>query len=273
MTGPLQPQILGFGAHKAGTTWLHDNLVTNPGVWRPPLKEMHFFSHQMTGERWMFKGHRARLTERRERSLASGMPGKAAYLNRLLKAPMLSEDWYRKVYNRCPAGLQSVDITPAYALLDTASLRYMGSLLGDQFKAIYLIRDPAARVISAVKSHAAQTEYVGQTIDFWLDLITHSTNRKRSDYERTIRLLDAELGDRVLYLPFGQIKTDPVGLLRKVEVHCGLPDGQYHQAKKPKHVSPLVAIPEGLQEAAQILLKKQYDWLQKRFENTFLESI
>ena len=269
----MQPQIIGFGAHKAGTTWLHDNLVTNPGVWGPPLKEMHYFTHRMTGNRWMMRGHRERLRGRRDLALSNGMTGKAAYFGRLLKIPMLSEEWYRAVYNRCPVDRQSLDITPAYALLDEDTLRYMNCLLGDQFKAIYLIRDPASRIISAVKSYAAAAGRKGSTIEFWLEHVTQPAHRLRSDYQRTVNLLDEQLGDRVLYLPFGRLRTDPVNVLREVEAHCCLPEGDYQQPEKAKHVSPLVVLPEGLYDAVQILLRKQYNWLEQRFDRSFLVSV
>lgn len=221
----------------------------------------------------MMRGHRERLRQRRDHALANGMTGKATYLGRLLKIPMLSEEWYRAVYNRCPTDRQSLDITPAYALLDDETLHYMHHLLGDQFKAIYLMRDPASRVISAVKSYAAAASAKGETIGFWLEHVTQPAHRMRSDYQRTVNLLDEQLGDRVLYLPFGQLRSDPLKLLREVEAHCGLPEGAYQQPAKAKHVSPLVALPEGLYEAVRILLRKQYDWLDQRFDRSFLAAL
>ena len=39
------PDFLGIGAQKSGTTWLHHNLSQHPGVWMPPVKELHYFDH------------------------------------------------------------------------------------------------------------------------------------------------------------------------------------------------------------------------------------
>ena len=36
------------GARKAGTTWLHTNLVKMPQIYLPPVKEMHYLDHSRT---------------------------------------------------------------------------------------------------------------------------------------------------------------------------------------------------------------------------------
>ncbi|WP_134682267.1 sulfotransferase [Paracoccus ravus] len=264
----MQPQIVGFGAQKAGTTWLFSNLANNAGIWRPPLKEMHYFNHVQSGSSWMFKGHRLKLKAAREHAIAKGFNHRVSHIDRLTQLPMLSEKWYREAYRPCPPDKQSMDITPAYATLDDATMRYMVSLLGSEFKAIYLIRDPAARAISSVKGAITTGK-----IDEWLEMICARGTRLRSDYRSTVNRLDDILADRVLYLPFGLLKRDPVTLLRRVENHCGLPEGQYKEPERPKHASSLVAIPEGLHEAVRIVLAEQYKWLETRFDRETLNQI
>ncbi|MFG6082174.1 sulfotransferase [Paracoccus litorisediminis] len=267
------PQIIGFGAHKAGTTWLHDNLIENPGICAPPMKEMQFFNHRMTGQKWMIPGMKRKLQRLRDKFGAAGKHDRADHYTKLLKLEMLTEEWYRAAYSRCPGDQQSLDITPAYALLDAENLRYMNELLGPGFKAIYLIRDPADRIISAVRKHMCESGDKQFSVEHWLRQITEEPHRKRSDYEATIQLLDETLGDRVLYLPFKQVKADPVALLRRVEKHCGLPAGDYPNASRVSHMSPRAHIPQGVQEAAQILLRRQYAWLEQRFTPDFLSDI
>ena len=41
----MLPDFLGIGAQKAGSTWLHTNLKAHPGIWLPPVKEIHYFNH------------------------------------------------------------------------------------------------------------------------------------------------------------------------------------------------------------------------------------
>lgn len=47
------PAFLGLGAQKAGTTTLHRLLVGHPGVFLPPVKEVHYFTlHYQLGPGW-----------------------------------------------------------------------------------------------------------------------------------------------------------------------------------------------------------------------------
>lgn len=52
MSGRL-PDFLGLGVQKGGTTSLHRMLAQHPGVFLPPVKEVHYFSlHFAEGEAW-----------------------------------------------------------------------------------------------------------------------------------------------------------------------------------------------------------------------------
>lgn len=258
-----QPQIIGFGAQKSGTSWLFDNIVQNPGVWRPALKEMHYFNYIETGSNWMFKGHKEKLLAEKKRSEAKGWMHRAAYFDRLLRIQMLSEEWYREAYLSCPPDKQSLDITPAYALLSKDTLNYMGKVLGESFKAIYLIRDPADRAISSIKKD--MTPDVATDLDSCISKIRNKGVLSRSDYKSTIGRLDDFFGNRILYLPFMMVITNPLELLRRVEEHCGLPSGSYVQAKKPRHVSQKIEFPSGFYDEVKTILVDQYDWLERRF--------
>ncbi len=38
-----EPDFLCVGAHKAGSTWLYQQLDSHPDFWMPPIKELHYF--------------------------------------------------------------------------------------------------------------------------------------------------------------------------------------------------------------------------------------
>ncbi|MCC5022259.1 MAG: hypothetical protein J6386_05415 [Candidatus Synoicihabitans palmerolidicus] len=44
-TEPKQPDFLGIGSLKAGTTWLSEQLSAHPDIYLPPIKETHFFGY------------------------------------------------------------------------------------------------------------------------------------------------------------------------------------------------------------------------------------
>src|SRR5436189_2997752 len=37
------PDFVCIGAHKAGSTWLYQQLDSHPDFWMPPVKELHYF--------------------------------------------------------------------------------------------------------------------------------------------------------------------------------------------------------------------------------------
>jgi hypothetical protein len=42
----MYPDFIGIGAQKAGTTWLHRNIVDHPQIWIP-RKEVHYFDRKI----------------------------------------------------------------------------------------------------------------------------------------------------------------------------------------------------------------------------------
>lgn len=269
----MQPQIIGFGAQKAGTTWLFDNLSTNPGIWKPVLKEMHFFSHADTGATWMLDGHWKKIHSMHRIAKNRGQQDRVDHLKKLLNIKTLTEAWYLEAYRPCPIDKVSMDITPAYAMLSLDGLRYMNKILGSNFKVIYQIRDPAERVLSSLKGIISKDENGASLAETWIKGAQQKWVNIRSDYLNTITRLDDFFGDRVLYLPFREIKDDPLSLLRQVERHCGLPKGNYIDAGLPKHTSPRIDTPKAAASTIRDMLTDQYSFLEKRFSRSFLEKI
>lgn len=266
-----QPQIIGFGAQKAGTSWLAHNLGANSGIWAPPMKELHYFTHATMGHRWMVAGHRQ--TIRRLVREAKGHPQRTAYLAAVQGEKVLSEDWYRAVYAACPADRQSFDITPAYALLTDEGLHYMHALLGSSFRGIYQVRDPVDRAVSSIKHTAHERGVLPDDTDFWLGQLRSENIATRSAYCTTINRLDRWLDDRMLYLPFRLVRDDPCALMRQVEAHCGLPAANYPELAKPRHVSPAIAPCKAILDDIRFELRDQYAFLEARFGTEFLSRV
>lgn len=53
-------------------------------------------------------------------------------------------------------------------------------------------------------------------------IIANPRFHTRGDYARHVPLWDKAFGDRVLYIPFGWLKTDPERVMRTVESFLGL---------------------------------------------------
>jgi hypothetical protein len=104
----MNPDFLGIGVPKAGTTWLHRILTVHPQIFVPARKEVHFF------DRWYDRG----------------------------------EDWYRQVFAEAEGGgfRRVGEVTPhyVYGTHQLARVRAMPSLT----RFIVLLRDPVERAHS-----------------------------------------------------------------------------------------------------------------------------
>ncbi|MCB1410830.1 MAG: sulfotransferase [Rhodobacter sp.] len=185
--------LLGIGAQKAGTTWLHAYLRTHPDCTSGPMKELHYFDG-LDGDRKLGDRLRADALKR-----ARANPGSAIRVSRLERlqavcaAPDPGHHGYLSVVAtpRLTPGKVALDFTPEYALVPDAVFRQMAALPGA--KMIFLMREPVARFWSAVRMRAAKT--VARDEDFEtgaravLDTMLAQGNtgaHLRSDYVATL---------------------------------------------------------------------------------------
>src|SRR5437764_6598924 len=105
------PDFLCVGAHKAGTTWLYQQLDSHPDFWMPPVKELHYLDQLSKVQR------AAQPRCRDERDLR--------FLNRLksLSAePTIDLENYGRLFET-KASLLSGDISPNYSTLSNEVIR------------------------------------------------------------------------------------------------------------------------------------------------------
>ena len=129
------PDFLCVGAHKAGTTWLYQQLDSHPDFWMPPVKELHYLDQLSKVQR------AAQPRCRDERDLR--------FLNRLksLSAePTIDLENYGRLFET-KASLLSGDISPNYSTLSNEVIRQVVGYFPN-LKVIFLARDPVERVWS-----------------------------------------------------------------------------------------------------------------------------
>ena len=129
------PDFLCVGAHKAGTTWLYQQLDSHPNFWMPPVKELHYLAQLSMVQR------AAHPRCRDERDLR--------FLNRLkslsAEATIDLENYGRLFESK--ASLLSGDISPNYSTLSNEVIRQVVGYFPN-LKVIFLARDPVERVWS-----------------------------------------------------------------------------------------------------------------------------
>ncbi|MEM1373821.1 MAG: sulfotransferase family protein [Pseudomonadota bacterium] len=179
MTDNAEPILLYcVGATKAGTSWLYRTLADRGDVALSAVKETHFWDKSApdTREKWIatLGERRARFREALSDAEARGIGWKARNMARQIEdverlLAMLA-DGSREAYL---AYLRSGatedtrligDICPAYSLLDAPTYREMAGLTA-QTRFLYLVREPVARLWSAVRMQADRQLGPGETIE------------------------------------------------------------------------------------------------------------
>lgn len=154
--------LVGLGATKAGTSWLHDQLASHPDCHFRTIKELHYFDAAETGD-WKGAIRATKVEINRFTSLLERQPG----VNLAYRTRHLSDltEWLAVLRTRVfdlasylaflvrglPPGKRLVgDITPAYALLPEARLTAIQTMAPDT-RFVYLMRDPVDRLWSHVR--------------------------------------------------------------------------------------------------------------------------
>jgi hypothetical protein len=130
-----RPDFLCVGLHKAGTTWLYQQLESHPDFWMPPLKELHYFDQLSRVKRW--SPPRCR-DERDLRFLES--------IKNLSAKPYIDLEHYAQLFE-AKGSLFSGDISPNYSTLSNKVIQRIVRHFPD-LKVIFLARDPVERLWS-----------------------------------------------------------------------------------------------------------------------------
>ena len=131
--------ILGIGAQKAGTTWLHGYIAASPHyrTGRVREKEMHIWDANEIPEQ---AATRKTLLQLRRVS--------HYYAWRMRRSPDFYFDYFAKLL---AGGGIAADITPSYSGLSgetLASIRDGITARGMDFRGVFLMRDPVGRCVS-----------------------------------------------------------------------------------------------------------------------------
>lgn len=272
------PDFLCIGAQKAGTSWLNNVLREHPQIFMPPVNELHFFDRISKSApirtRQVELARKAILHEKKrddpDRNYLS-------YLHHLLSFSRTSVEWYEAAYSWPVAdGVVKGDITPSYLELNRKQVAYARKLLGPA-KLILIVRRPADRLLSQLRMWAARDDRsdAPQDEQEWMDLFVEMTARsERGGYGRGIRLWRAQFGpEQLLVLPFGDIRTDPGGMITRIEKHLGIAGHDSYSCLTEKiHVTRKLDIPESVIAAARAFTVDEDNFIRRRFGEAFLEA-
>src|SRR5262245_55685523 len=179
---PRGPDFLVIGAQRAGTTWLHRVLRRHPGLWLPPVKELHYFDTRRKGN--------SGIQKRWRQTMMSGRyildPWHLKYL-----MGQENDEWYARLFHKAQQkGRLTGEITPAYATLDEAMFRRIRAINGN-IKLVFVMRDPIDRAWSAVLNAFKKDPTVSAiTLETALARARTPGVAARAAYNKTVRRLE-----------------------------------------------------------------------------------
>lgn len=221
---PRFPDFLGIGAQRGGSSWLYRSLSHHPGVWMPPVKEIHYFDRPREGERIFAYWGKQGLVRLRDYLTGDAFrtSGDGVWANLRWDAHYLfrrrGPEWYVRLFRPHPGQITG-EITPAYGTLDEAQVQAIRAA-NPELKALLILRDPIARAWSSVvnnlgKKMRRNIEHVPSGEMY--ARIDSSGFRLRCDYARMIRIWRSVLGeDRVFIGYMEEIKANPEDLFDRV---------------------------------------------------------
>jgi hypothetical protein len=177
---PRGPDFLVIGAQRSGTAWLYFVLKRHPGLWLPPIKEIHYFDNLNDGTAVDAKRWR-RAVRARSRILNLWM------FNYLFGSR--NDDWYAKLFHKAQMrGRIAGEITPAYATLNERLFQRI-RLINQDIKLVFIMRDPVDRAWSAVTNAFRDARPL--TLQKALERARKPDFAVRSAYTETIARLEA----------------------------------------------------------------------------------
>jgi len=212
--------LLGVGAQKAGTTWLHEALVKSaPNFQEGFCKEYHVFDGLSTNPL-----KRLDLAKKISHHCSQNNSFKNQRINKglFLKGLFFEDvnyyfDYFDFLSYRNPEKTLFCDITPSYSSLNSKQFVFIKHGLesrGFAVKSIFIVRDPLERAWSASKYYySRRKEMYGEDSNFEDHLnyfLQHFNQQKylmRGRYDNTINACITAFGDSFKCLFFEELFT------------------------------------------------------------------
>ena len=227
---PRSPDFFGIGAEKAGNSWLRSHLGRHPGVWMPPVHELHYFDRPLEGSSFppgcavereadSLRGSNG-LAEMR-RLVAQGSAEMAAW-SAFDSFCDHDDDWYRALFAVAPESSMVGEITPRYAICGDAEIEHMHSV-APAAKLLFLLRHPVDRFWSqCLMKYADGSLQAGDSNA--MRLFDSINGRVHGDYFKTIvRYCRRFAPEQMLLIFYDGIEREPERIIRQIHNFLGLP--------------------------------------------------
>lgn len=206
--------ILGLGAQKSGTSWLHDYLSSDAAADFGTLKEYHIWDALTLPEVAHYDMRSGHLKNRTVTKLISKLKGTGsdgwALRGHLQQDVSNYFDYFEERLSQ-PGVHLTGDITPSYAGLSAETLARIREGFAERkirIAAVFLMRDPVGRAISAAQMNRRKKDWregVPLTVSFDKAVLTYAQSRHhdlRANYARTIKTMREVFSPEYCHLYF-----------------------------------------------------------------------
>lgn len=270
------------GAAKSGTSWLHKFLGSHPEAHVRSVKELHYFDAlDCQNQNWQITDIRKRVEILTSR-MNSASDKKCTKFqlriddcNELIALLETGQESVSDYLGFLNTGRQNetviADITPAYGLLSEQRLGKMAQL-ATNVRFVYILRDPVSRLWSHIRMIAGRSSDGKVNVQIRADeIFTGLTNGKhgnileRSDYRATLERLNNALEPSQLLVVF----FEELFSYKTIERICNFLGIGLAKARLDLqvHVGPKASMSDKQHEQAQLMLARQYDYVNARFEH------
>lgn len=185
--------LLGVGAQKCGTSWLAEQLLGHPQFMMSPIKEIHYWDRRFHPG---FFGT-SNLQDKIRKGLRKNPED--TFAGPLLERHLMDrhELYYRAFFETrlTPAHRAFGEFSPSYCILSADEFRYIRDFMQPyRTRALFLMRDPVARLWSQCKMEFLKARNRGKSFDPVTAFETRYKQPaflKRSDYKAAIENLDS----------------------------------------------------------------------------------
>lgn len=274
--------LLGVGAQKAGTSWLHQYLKRNPNADFGFVKEYHIFD-ALYGDQ---------LTQRLDRVknnvrsiLNTNIAKDSDFAQRNVKLlefysrPESYFEYFQYLVFRDPAISLVGDITPSYSGLSGEIFQHIrDQLLSYDFnpRVVFLMRDPVDRVCSMERFNRKNLRKLGEPITKTLDEqvcenFAKYYQRIRTTYQFTIKNIETSFPEEERLFHFYERMWD----IESIEQICNFLDVPLKQPDFTKRVnaSPDEEVSEETKKEVAYFYKDTYDFVSNRFGAETIENM
>jgi hypothetical protein len=232
-----------IGAQKAGTSWAHFVVSQHPRTYTfPNLNPI--TSENKEAHFWDWSRHRG-------------------------------VNWYRDLLAPPSRDRIVLDFTPNYALLDKSAVKECRALSPDA-KIVYILRDPVARAVSALRMRYLWTNEIKhiEFDDLFMVFYKEERVKEHGEYVKHYQRWESVFGtERILVINFDDMLREPAEAIERVLGHVGLKStgGEVDREEFERRLATKVWVSETypLDEKAQAFLETELQPLTDEAERVF----